>query len=491
MPKLLIFDIDGVLTDGSILVDETGREQKTYNLTEIDTLGTLRQSGYLLAAITGESTPIVDVFKKKILWDAFLCGYKEKVAGIKEFETQFNVSPTEICYIGDGKYDVPAIQYAGLGVAPANAIPEAKRAADIVLTGRGGKDCIQCLKEVLDRLREYDAEYRKEDQSANSLNNHKIHIPKEILNERLCEKVKYYENTSVNKTCREASSMQFEANTSKTAMDRFNITDRIVIITGGAGLMGVNHAEAVLSGGGVPVLLDISADALVQTKARLTEKYPGADVVTFKTDITNKAALTQVCDELVQRFGHVDVLINNAANNPKVEGNAKNMGAISFPEFPLDSWHADIAVGLTGALLCSQVFGQQMALQGFGVILNISSDLGVIAPDQRIYRKEGLKEEEQTVKPVTYSVVKHGLIGLTKYIAKYWAQKGVRCNALCPAGIENGQDEGFIRKLTNLVPMGRMATKDEYQSTVLYMISDASAYMTGATVIVDGGRTCW
>ena len=167
------------------------------------------------------------------------------------------------------------------------------------------------------------------------------------------------------------------------------------------------------------------------------------------------------------------------------------MGATSFEAFPLSLWQDDIAVGLTGSLLCSQVFGVQMARQGKGVILNISSDLGVIAPDQRIYRKEGLREEEQTVKPVTYSVIKHGLIGLTKYIATYWAEKGVRCNALCPAGIENGQDAAFIRKLTNLVPMGRMATKDEYQSTVLYMVSDASAYMTGATVIVDGGRTCW
>ena len=132
-----------------------------------------------------------------------------------------------------------------------------------------------------------------------------------------------------------------------------------------------------------------------------------------------------------------------------------------------------------------------MAKQGRGVILNISSDLGIIAPDQRIYRKEGLKEEEQTIKPVTYSVIKHGLIGLTKYLATYYAKKGVRCNALCPAGVFNGQDDEFLKKLTNLVPMGRMADKEEYKSTILYMLSDASSYMTGSTVVVDGGRTCW
>ena len=126
-----------------------------------------------------------------------------------------------------------------------------------------------------------------------------------------------------------------------------------------------------------------------------------------------------------------------------------------------------------------------------GVILNISSDLGVIAPDQRIYRKEGLKDDEQTVKPITYSVIKHGLIGMTKYLATYYAEKGVRANAVCPGGVFNGQDSEFLSKLTNLIPLGRMADADEYKSTVLYMLSDASSYMTGSTVIVDGGRTCW
>lgn len=274
-------------------------------------------------------------------------------------------------------------------------------------------------------------------------------------------------------------------------VDRFFISGKVCVITGGAGLMGDSHAKAVLAGGGVAVLLDISEEKLRTEKTRLQQLFESAKIEIYVTDITDRDQIEAVKEDLIAKYGHIDILINNAANNPKMEGNAKNMGANAFENFPLSIWKADIAVGLTGALLCSQVFGAQMAAQGGGVILNISSDLGVIAPDQRIYRKEGLRDEEQTVKPVTYSVIKHGLIGMTKYIATYWAKKGVRCNALCPAGIENGQDEGFIQKLTNLVPMGRMATKDEYQSTVLYMISDASAYMTGATVIVDGGRTCW
>ena len=273
--------------------------------------------------------------------------------------------------------------------------------------------------------------------------------------------------------------------------ERFMLKDRVCIITGGAGLMGDSHARAVLSGNGIAVLIDIKDDYLTEEKKRLEESFENARIETYVADITDRDQLEKVREDLLRKYSHVDVLINNAANNPKVEGNASNMDAIRFDNFPLTMWQDDISVGLTGAFLCCQVFGKQMELQKNGVILNISSDLGVIAPDQRIYRKSGIPEEKQTVKPATYSVIKHGLIGLTKYIATYWAKDGIRCNAICPAGIENGQDDEFISKLTNLVPMGRMAHKDEYQGTVLYMISDASAYMTGATVIVDGGRTCW
>lgn len=274
-------------------------------------------------------------------------------------------------------------------------------------------------------------------------------------------------------------------------LDRFKITDKVVVITGGAGLLGQKHAEAVIEGEGIPVLLDISKDALDITKQHLGSKYPEAEVCTYQVDITNREALEQVRDSLIGKYGHIDVLINNAANNPKVEKKGENFGNIRFDNFPLQTWNDDILVGLTGAFLCAQVFGSEMEKQHAGVVLNISSDLGIIAPDQRIYRKDGLEEEEQTIKPVTYSVIKHGLLGLTKYLATYWADKNIRVNAVCPGGIYNGQDKMFLEKLTNLIPLGRMADKDEYKCTVLYLISDASSYMTGSTVIVDGGRTCW
>lgn len=276
------------------------------------------------------------------------------------------------------------------------------------------------------------------------------------------------------------------------SIEKFMIPERVIIITGGAGLLGKKHAEAIIEGGGVPVLLDVADEYLEHAKDILTEKYPGKTVECYKVDITDRCQLEAVASDLLKKYGHIDGLINNAANNPKMEGNSANMKAIQLENFPMEIWLNDLAVGLTGAFVCSQVFGGIMANSKWGgVILNISSDLGVIAPDQRIYRKDGLREDEQTVKPITYSVIKHGLIGMTKYLATYYAEKGVRANAVCPGGVFNGQDSEFLSKLTNLIPMRRMANVDEYKSTVLYMLSDASSYMTGSTVIVDGGRTCW
>ena len=273
---------------------------------------------------------------------------------------------------------------------------------------------------------------------------------------------------------------------------RFDISGRVCIVTGGGGLIGLKHAEAITEGGGIPVLLDIIQAGMDRNIKTLKEEYGDAiKYETIVTDITDRDALSKVRDELLEKYGHIDVLINNAANNPKVEGGSKNLGAMRFTNFPVDIWNQDLAVGLTGAMLCAQVFGEVMEKQKKGVVLNISSDYGLIAPDQRIYRKEGLPEEQQTVKPVSYSVVKHGIIGLTKYLAIYWAEKGIRVNTLCPASLSNGQDEEFVNKISNLIPLGRMSDPDEYVCTILYMISDAATYMTGSTVVCDGGRTSW
>ncbi len=273
--------------------------------------------------------------------------------------------------------------------------------------------------------------------------------------------------------------------------EKFRIEGKVVVITGGAGLIGRRHTEAVLEGGGIPVLLDIFEEPLKKVREQFLKDYPEAVIETFVTDITKKEKLEEIRDLLLERYGHIDGLINNAANNPKMEGGSENMGAIQFHNFPVSIWNDDMAVGLTGAFLCAQVFGTVMEKQGKGVVINVASDYGIISPDQRIYRKEGIPEEEQIIKPVSYSVVKHGLIGMTKYLATYWAKKGVRVNTLCPASLENGQDPEFIEKLSNLIPMGRMSKPEEYPATVLYMLSEASSYMIGATVLLDGGRTIW
>lgn len=265
----------------------------------------------------------------------------------------------------------------------------------------------------------------------------------------------------------------------------FDLTDRVAIITGGAGLLGVKHAQAIASAGGIPVLLDIDEAAA----AARAKEIAGAS--SFGVDITDEGAVRRSLDAVLARHGRVDILVNNAANNPKQEASAKKVEFSRLENFPIGQWNADIAVGLTGAFLCSQVFGTKMAEQGKGVILNIASDLALIGPDQRIYRKPGLAEDEQPVKPVTYSVVKAALFGLTRYLATYWAHRGVRVNSMTPGGVFQNQPAEFVDKLTNLIPMGRMANVDEYQGAVLFLCSDASSYMTGANIAIDGGRTAW
>src|SRR5208283_2238661 len=176
-------------------------------------------------------------------------------------------------------------------------------------------------------------------------------------------------------------------------------------------------------------------------------------------DITDLAQVERMRDEILARFGRIDILINNAANNPKME-NREGKNFSRLENFPLELWEADLRVGLRGAFICSRVFGAEMAKRGKGVILNIASDLAVIAPDQRLYRQPGVAEDRQPVKPVTYSVVKTGLIGLTRYLATYWATAGVRVNAISPGGVFNNQPEAFLAELHQRIPLARMAHAD-------------------------------
>jgi len=278
------------------------------------------------------------------------------------------------------------------------------------------------------------------------------------------------------------------ANANNRATDLFDLKGRVAIITGGAGLLGYQHGAILAAAGAHVVLLDLRLANPQLHAEQLTAAY-GPDCIGLAVDITSEASLLEARDIILAKFNRVDILINNAANNPKVEDQNPGQPWSRLENFPLETWNADIAVGLTGAFLCSRIFGQEMAKRNMGVILNVASDLGVIAPDQRLYRREGVPEDQQPVKPVTYSVVKTALIGLTRYLSTYWTANNIRVNAISPGGVFAGQPDEFTARLHQLIPMGRMASKDEYQGAILFLCSDASSYMTGQNLIVDGGRS--
>lgn len=274
-------------------------------------------------------------------------------------------------------------------------------------------------------------------------------------------------------------------------LDKFRLNDKIALVTGGAGLLGKQHAKALAEAGARVVLVDVNKIAVYQVVKELQNELPEACFINEVADITIEDELYQLMERIEGTIGFVDILVNNAALNPKMTSGDDFRETSRVEFFELAQWNKELGVGLTGAFLCSKVFGVKMALAGGGVIINVASDLALIAPDQRLYRQSGRCEQQQPVKPVTYSVIKSGLLGLTRYLATYWADKGVRVNAICPGGVYNGQSDIFVERLSQLIPMGRMARIDEYRAAIVFLASDASSYMTGANLLIEGGRTAW
>ena len=273
-------------------------------------------------------------------------------------------------------------------------------------------------------------------------------------------------------------------------MELFSLKNKIIIITGACGLLGREHVKAVASAGGIPILLDLILRDVDSFVNEINQKY-NIDCSGYSVNITKESEIISNVKIVKDKYGKIDGLINNAANNPKLDNN-KSFNFSRLENFSVDDWSKDIAVGLTGAFLCSKHYGFEISknIDG-GTILNISSDLGMVGPDQNLYKIQGFDDSLQPVKPVTYSVVKTGIIGLTRYLATYWADRNVRSNAICPGGVENNQNTAFIKELKKRIPLGRMAKKDEYQGIIIFLLSNASSYLNGAIIPADGGRTAW
>ena len=269
--------------------------------------------------------------------------------------------------------------------------------------------------------------------------------------------------------------------------NNFDLINKNILLTGAAGLLGYEHATAVLESNASIILTDINKKKLQLVSMKLQKLFPGK-VLAYHMDVTKRSSIDKVRKILKKKNIIVNVLINNAAIDHKAGKSKLNR----LENLSLEQWNLELSVGLTGAFLCSQAFGSDMVSSRCkGNIINVASDLSIIAPDQRIYMIKGIKKNKQVVKPVTYSVVKHALIGLTKYTATYWASEGIRCNAISPGGIVSKKNKEFYNKVKKLVPLNRMAKKNDYHSAIQFLCSDTSSYMTGQNLVIDGGRSIW
>ena len=274
----------------------------------------------------------------------------------------------------------------------------------------------------------------------------------------------------------------------KLSKTSFDLSGKVALITGAAGLLGVEHSIALAQAGADVVMTDINIVALKESSKRVLEST-GVNPTTMLLDVSDQQAVSSVRARLEKQGRIVTILINNAAIDPKVNSDATVEESTRIENFDINKWNIEVGVGLTGAIVCASEFGPRMAAHGGGVILNIASDLAAISPDQRLYKKVGLPDAEQPVKPVSYSVIKAGLVGLTRYLSTYWADSNVRCNALSPGGVYTNQSDEFVQKLSNLIPLGRMAESDEYRGAIQFMCSDASRYLNGQNIVMDGGRS--
>ena len=274
-----------------------------------------------------------------------------------------------------------------------------------------------------------------------------------------------------------------------TIFDKFSLKDRVAVVTGGGGQLGSEFCKTLAEAGASVVVADLLLDHAVRSNKVLADA--GYASFPIQLDITNPDSIAAMVNETIKQFGRIDILVNCAALDPKFDPDAAARGITpgSFEDYPLDQWNAALNVNLTGMFLVTQACVKQMIAQGKkGSIINICSTYGLNGPDQRLYVKDG---KRVAFKPVYYTTTKAGVMGFTKYLAAYYAETEIRVNALTPGGVYNNHEEYFVKNYSAKTILGRMAKKDEMNGALLFLASDASSYMTGNNVVVDGGWTAW
>jgi len=266
----------------------------------------------------------------------------------------------------------------------------------------------------------------------------------------------------------------------------FDLEGRNIVITGASGLLGSQYANTLSSAGANIILLDIDTAKNEKLKSTLIKKYKNK-ISAYTLDISDQIKVNKTSKKIIKDFKKIDGLINNAAYTSKGAKEKSDNAFGAFENFPIDIWQKSLDINLSGVFFCSQAFGKIMAKQGKGVIVNIASTYGLVGADQRIYGKSGLNL------PISYAATKGAIVNFTRYLAAYWHGKNIRVNTLSPGGVmdKTYQEKSFIKKYSEKTILGRMANKDEYNGAMLFLISDASSYMTGANLVVDGGWTSW
>jgi NAD(P)-dependent dehydrogenase (short-subunit alcohol dehydrogenase family) len=264
----------------------------------------------------------------------------------------------------------------------------------------------------------------------------------------------------------------------------FSLHNKTAIVTGALGLLGRQHCMALAEAGATVIVCDMDSEKCVEFAKTLQGIAIGVAL-----DVTQPDSIKAVRDRALNSFGHIDILINNAAVNDMFENPALALEHSRFENYPLEMWNRSLEVNVTGVFLCSQILGSVMARQQSGSIINIASTYGIVAPDQSLYRDEGGKQI--FFKSAAYPATKGAVLSFTRFLAAYWGQSGVRVNALSPGGVANKQEEFFVKKYSERTALGRLAVPEDYRGAIVFLASDASAYMTGANLIVDGGWTAW